>query len=507
MADTPDTLGQTNPINPAQITDLREIGVSGLRRWSGFVLDDFLPQLLQWKGIDIYREMAYNDPDIGAILFGIRMMCRRVAWRVEPATQQPYDVDSAKWLDTCFNDMSRTWMDTVDEILFNMLPFGHAPMEVVYKRRGGKSSNPSYKSKYSDGRIGWLKFEIRHPDTIWRWAFDDHGGILGLWQMAPPRYIQTFIPIEKLALFRASVNKNNPEGFSVLRNAYRPWYLKKNLENIEAIGAERDLAGLPVAKVPPEILSSGASPAQKQMAQMIKNIVTNIKRDEQEGVLWPLAYDANGNELFKLELMSSAGSRQFDTDKIINRYRQSIMMTVFADFLLLGHNSSGNRSIVETRSDLFCTAVGAFMDIICDVMNRHMIPKLFELNPDLEISDYPQVKHGDLMASDLDALSNYFLRLSQTGMPMWPNTELQKYLMDAAHAPKPVDPMKVADELEVQPRTNSKPSEQIEIPADPMQTIDAGYPYPTYDIPTPGEPAVRSGEASTPFPPYPVPKL
>lgn len=491
-------------INPQQILDFRELGVTGLRRYSGFVLEDFLPQLLQWRGIDLFREMAWNDPDVGAMLFGIRMMCRRVPWRVEPATQLPYDIDAAKWLESCLNDMSRTWLDTADEILFNMLPFGHAPMEIIYKRRGGNNPNPSFKSKYSDGRIGWRKLEIRHPDTIWKWEFDDHGSILGLWQLAPPRFLHTFIPIHKLALFRTTGNKNNPEGFSVLRNAYRPWYMKKNLENIEAIGIERDLAGLPVAKVPPDLLSSGASAAQKSQLAQIQKIITNIRRDEQEGVVWPLQYDSAGNEMYKLELLSAPGQRQFDTDKVINRYRQSIMMTLLADFMLLGHNSAGNRSIVEKRADMFSTAVGSFMDIMADVMNRYAVPRLFEMNPDLEVSDYPQIKHGDLQSADLEALSNYFQKLSTTGMPLWPNPELQKYLMEAAHAPKPVDPMKVAEELEVQPRREMGPSGQkVILPFDPNLEPTYDIPYP--DIPTPGAPPVNPGESSTPFQPYPLP--
>lgn len=493
-------------INPNTVIDFREFGVSGLRRYSGFVLDDFLPQLQQWKGIDIYREMAYNDADIGAVLFGIRMMCRRVPWRVEPSTMQPFDIEAAKWVETCLNDMSRSWLDIVDEILFNMLPFGHAPMEMVYKRRCGNNPNPSMRSKYSDGRIGWRKFEIRHPDTILRWQFDDFGGIQGLWQLAPPKFENTFIPIKKLALFRTTANKNNPEGFSVLRSAYRSWYLKKNLENIEAIGMERDLAGMPVAKVPAELLSPNASPQQQAQLAQIQKIITNIRRDEQEGVVWPLVYDSAGNELYKLELMSAPGQRQFDTDKVINRYRQSMMMTCLADFILLGHNAAGNRSIVEKRADMFCTAIGAFMDIMADVMNRYAIPRLFEMNPDLQISDYPQLKHGDLQSTDLEVLSSYFQKLSATGMPLWPNPELQKHLMEAAHCPTPIDPMKIAQELEVQPKKEPEPGDtKVIFPMDPTQQSTMGVPK--FDSPVPGVPPVREGEASTMFPPYPEPRV
>jgi hypothetical protein len=71
-------------------------------------------------------------------------------------------------------------------------------------------------------------------------------------QIAPPYYqTRAVMPIEKLAAVPAPGQyKGNPEGQSMLRTAYRPWFFKKRLEEFEAIGVERDLAGLPVAKVP-----------------------------------------------------------------------------------------------------------------------------------------------------------------------------------------------------------------------------------------------------------------
>jgi hypothetical protein len=61
--------------------------------------------------------------------------------------------------------------------------------------------------------------------------------------------------------------------------------MKKNIENIEAIGVERDLAGLPMAMVPAELLSKNASNDQKALLSEIKNIVINVRRDDVETLL------------------------------------------------------------------------------------------------------------------------------------------------------------------------------------------------------------------------------
>jgi hypothetical protein len=65
-----------------------------------------------------------------------------------------------------------------------------------------------------------------------------------------------FIPIEKMLLFRTTVQRNNPEGRSMLRTAYRPWRNKKRIEEIEGVGIERDLAGLPMARIPGKFFSN-----------------------------------------------------------------------------------------------------------------------------------------------------------------------------------------------------------------------------------------------------------
>ncbi len=451
-----------------QIIDMREIGATGLKRFSGFIYEEFLPQLTGWKGVAVYKEMGDNDPTVGAVLFAIKMLCRKVDWRTTPASKEPFDQEAADFLKTVMDDMSQTWIDTIDEIL-EMLKYGYNLNEIVYKRRCGDSLDPSMRSKFSDGRIGWRKLSTRSQDTIYRWQFDDHGGIQGVEQLAPPHYYHVTIPVEKFLLFRTTVNKNNPEGRSILRNAYRPWFLKKNIENIEGIGIERDLAGLPVALVPPEILSSGASPQMKQILGNIKEIVTNIRRDEQEGIVFPLAYDQNGKPMYELKLLSTGGQRQFDTDKIINRYDKRIAMCALADFILMGQEAVGSFALASSKTEIFATAISAYLDIIADVFNRFAIPRLFELN-DFQISDYPKIEHGDLESVDLKELGDYIQKLSGAGAPLFPNLELEKYLMKVAGLPEPLDEA-AATEMQVEPKQPPKKTNVREIPADENQTL------------------------------------
>jgi hypothetical protein len=416
-------------------SDYAELGSSGLKRTSGFVIEEILPALQGIRGARVYREMSENDPVIGSIMFAIEKVITRLDWRVDPGDDSEESAAAAVFVEQCLNDMSESWDSTLSNIL-SMLPFGYAWHEIVYKRRGGPGQkDPVRRSKYSDGRIGWRKFAIRAQETLWSWEFDRDGGIQGFVQVDPygSDRGRVVIPIDKSLLFRVSTTKNNPEGRSLLRNAYRPWYFKRRIEEIEAVGVERDLAGLPVAYVPPEYLSSTATVEQQQVLAAVQSIVTNIKRNEQEGIVFPTVYDDGGNKMFDLTLMSSGGSRQFDTDKIISRYDQRIAMSVLSDFILLGHERVGSFALGTSKMDLWSMAVDAIAKSIAEVINTHAIPRLLALNG-MNVETPPFLAYGEVSHVDLGEIGDFVQKLTAAGVIM-PDPTLESYMRDVAGLP------------------------------------------------------------------------
>lgn len=423
--------------DPQQEPDpLVEVGVTGLEQYSGRIHEEFLPKLYGRKATRIYKEMADNDPIVGSMLFAIGMLVRQVEWRVEPVSSQPVDVEIAEFVDSCFHDLHGTWDETLGEIL-SMLWCGYSLLEEVYKYRRGPAER-SLSSRHRDGRIGWRKLAPRAQETIENWHFDEESGqeVVGLRQMALPDYVPRDIPMTRILHFRTLSHKDNPEGRSLLRNAYRPWYFKKHIEEIEGIGIERDLAGLPIAYVPPALLSKSASAEEKALLSQIHAVLRNVRRDEKEGVVFPLARDSDGNELYRFSLLTSGGRRNFDTNAVINRYDRRIAQTVLADFLLLGQEGrTGSYALADSKTDLFAVAIGAILDAITQTFNRHAIPRLLSLNPFGEV-EAPQLVHGDIEKIDLAKLGAYCVQLAQSGIPLSdPATE--RYLRMQAGLPEP----------------------------------------------------------------------
>lgn len=422
-------------IGGGPLTPLLELGTTGLKTTGGRVWEELLPQLQGPRAIAIYREMALNDPTVGAMLRAIEMLIRRVEWNTKPASDDAMDVARAEFVQQCIDDMSETWADTLAGFL-SFIRYGFSVHEEVYKRREGPSSDPKLSSKYNDGRIGWARLPARAQDTIDQWIWDENGTLLGCVQKAPPDFRDRLLPWNRFLLFRAGGEKSNPEGQSVLRTAYRPWFFKKRIEEIEGIGVERDLAGLPTALVPPELLAADAPENLKQQLRQIEVLLRNIRRDQREGVIFPQSFDENGKPLYELKLLSTGGRRQFDTSDIVGRYDTRIAMSVLADFVLMGHEKVGSFALASSKTDLFAVALGAWLDVVTEQMNRFAIPRLLRLNAFPFGEKLPTLEHGDIETVDLAEISAYVTQLVGAGVIV-PSPGLEKHLLQNAGLPEP----------------------------------------------------------------------
>lgn len=430
---------------------MQEYGRLGQRRWGGAFYEEFLRELQGRRGMEVYREMSDNDDVIGAILYAIELMIRRVDWDVQPGGPAEADKAAADFVRECMDDMSDTWTDTISEIL-SFLTYGWSAHEIVYKRRCGISRNPQLNSKYTDGLVAWQKLPIRAQESLYQWEYDNRDNLIALTQMPPPDYELITIPAEKLLFFRTKSRKGNPEGRSVLRNAYRDWYFKRRIQEIEGIGIERDLAGFPTLTAPPGMnIWDTDDPEMNTIRSNAQNIVTNIRRDSLEGIVMP--------DGWKLELLSTGGERQFDTNKIIERYDTRIAMTVLADFILLGHQQVGSFALSSDKTHLFAMAICAYLDIICETFNNKAIPQLLAMNGDhfAGITDFPQLTHGDVEDVDIGKLGDFVSKMTAAGVII-PDEGVEDYLREAAGMPERLDDYQAAPGADRNPDRIRRPA-------------------------------------------------
>lgn len=416
------------------------LGVAGDNTHNGQIrADEFLPELRGKKAIRKYREMRDNDSTIGAVMYATEQVLRDVKLKVVAANDSTEAKAEKEFVETVLTDMDHTLEDHIAEAL-SSLSYGFAWFEVVYKRRGGPNFR-DYKrySKHTDGRIGIRKLAIRAPWTVSKFDVDQKSGdVLGLYQEGSQFGKSHYIPTNKSLYYKTTAINGDPSGRSILRNAYTSYEYLNNLQAIEAIAVERELAGIPVARIPSEYLSSDASSAQTAFRANLEDILRDVKFNEQGYIITPSdTYpDKDGSptniRLVDVELMSSNGSRNIDIDPIVSRYQHDIARSVLSEFLLLGaHSAGGSYALSKSKTDLFLRALESYIGAITDVLNKQLIERLWQLNG-LSYDTMPYIEAGDVAPHDLREIAAFLRNLNGADINVSDHPEVIQDLMDIA---------------------------------------------------------------------------
>lgn len=388
-----------------------EIGRSGLDHSFGNMYEEFLSELRGTTGIKTYREMRDNDPIVGAFMHAINQIFREARWDVEVPKGGP-EKDADKLRDAMTN-MEHSWNDFISDAI-TMTAYGWSWFEQVFK-------------KQKSGIITWKKFAFRAQQSLDRWDLDDNGNVYGMYQRPAPDYREYYIPLAKSVHFKTESAGGNPEGRSILRNAYRPYYFKKYIEEIEGIGLERDLTGVPMLTLPEGMNMQDDDDKVQAAITYAKRLISNIRRDEQDGILLP-----NG---WNFELLSSPGSRQFDTVSVINRYNKEMAVTVLAQFIMLGMERTGSYALAEEQTDMFYLCLEGWMDALATSFNRQAVKMFFNLNGVEDLRYMPYLVHTPIRRYTLKDFGEYINKLAGADV-LEIDDDLKKFVKDYARMQK-----------------------------------------------------------------------
>lgn len=382
-----------------------ELGTVNPTRVGSTLYQDFLPQLSGSRAARVYEEMSWNDATVGGILYAIEQLVRQVEWTVESDSVEVID-----FLNENIKGLEQSWDDFISAALTE-LSFGWSLFEIVYR--------------LDNGRVYWHKFGFRTQSSLHKWHLNDKGD-LEAFEQTMRGGSTVIIPAEKLIHFRTMTGEGRPEGRSWLRRAYRSWYFKKRIEDITAIGVERDLNGIPIAYVPSEVLLAGPG---DDAYDTVKDIVTGVKVDEQQGILFPSDVDPdNGAKLFEFDLLAPQGRSKTDSLQYIRALSMDIASVMLAQFIGLGRDAVGSRALAEPQQELFQMALGALLDSIEEQFHRQATERLLAING----MEGGRIVHGELRDVDTEAISQFMLRIAQAGFDWTAERE---------------DPMSVPDEL------------------------------------------------------------
>lgn len=404
---------------------LSEMGTLGLKQVKGQIYEESRKELRYPEAAKTFRLMA-QDATVASALSLFEMMISQVDWQVDTGTDDsPEMAAKAKFLRECIDDMEHTWREFIKEVT-SEFTYGFSVHEKVFRRRLHANG-----SRYNDGKIGIKKLPVRSQDTLKEWVYSDDGrDLIGVKQDLASvqnglRYVQLAgsnggteitIPRKKFLLFRVDPKRDNPEGQSPLRNCYFAWKYRTVIEEQEAVGVTRDMNGMPTLYIPPRYMSEDASDAEKAIYDYYKRIIRNIQNNEQSGMILPQAFDPESRQpLFKFELTSTQGSKMYDTDAIIRRWDNKILMTLFADMLKMGQDQVGSYSLAGAKTNIMSLAIESRLKEIEDVLNTDLVKQLFALNGYAPSEELPKLKYGELDRIDLEEFSSAVQRIFSVG--------------------------------------------------------------------------------------------
>lgn len=401
-----------------------QISAPGLKRVGGRIYEEFLQELRFPHGLRAYDEMRKNSGTVGGFLRATEASFRSVRWFTVPSDDSPRAVAHAAFAESCRRDMQMTWSNIVSNAI-TFLPFGFSAMEMTFKERRGKEGLP--KSLFDDGKIGFADLSLIGHDSILEWAYDPVkvNELIGIWQIAPPKYERVLIPREKFLLFRTKAEKDNPEGHSILREGYYDYYNMVRLEAVESISLERTGAGIPVVHLPKGATSKadGANSDEEKAEELVRS----VRVDEQGGVVEPEGWQ------FRLERPTGRLDPQL-FDLAIKRHRSGMLMSVLAVFLELGTARVGSFALAQQGRSFFETAFEGYVMAFEETYNEEAVPLLFELNG---VDDQlPQLTHATIAGTDIESLTDAVKNLTDSGYLDPEDPMIRNYFKDLLRLPR-----------------------------------------------------------------------
>lgn len=464
-----------SPLDQPERFRLGEVGALALRVFNGVTQDELRRELNWPNSITTYKQMSDHSA-INAPLTLFSNIIAKATWVYKPpenATEE--EKNQVKIINQMMGDMEHSWGDFIQDVLSSNV-FGFCVNEKVYRKRYKANG-----SMYDDGIIGWKKLPIRVQESISKFIFSEDGNdVIGVQQNLSAindiynRFSRKSnlinIPRSKFLLFRTGKHRGDPFGKSPLRDAYLAWRFLTQLEELEALGVAKDLNGIPVLRLPPQVLSADGSPENQDQRLYFENAIRNLQVGEQMGIILPALYDEQGKSLYDIELLSTDGKKNFDLNKIKEYYRGLIFISLFADILLQGNANTGSFALGSIKNSLSGAYAERLISNIAEVIQNDLIRQTYEIN------SWPTDRMGkldfdNLDNTDIESLSKYLQRVASVGL-----LEKDRAVLNAVRQGIGIDPL--PEDLEPQldlitPET-SRASEGLATPFEGTRTSDGG---------------------------------
>lgn len=197
----------------------------------------------------------------------------------------------------------------------------------------------------------------------------------------------------------------------------------------------------------------------------------NLQMNEQSAVILPQMIEPESRTpMFKLDLLSVDGKKNFDISKIKEYYRGLIFISLFADILLQGVTNTGSFALGSIKNSLSGAYAERLISNIAEVIQNDLIRQTYEIN------SWPTERMGkldfdNLDNTDVESLSKYLQRVASVGL-----LEKDRAVLNAVRQGIGIDPLPedLPPQQDLLTPETSRASDGLATPFDGTRTTEGG---------------------------------
>ncbi len=333
-------------------------GTSGTEIYARYFDEEYLWKLQRDKGIAVYDKMRRSDGQVAMLLSAVKSPILSAKWSIEPADESDQAYKIADFIRfVLFKDIfytggnkRNTWREIIENVL-TTIDFGFSVFEIIHKQVRGHKVWGDY--------IGLADIGYRHQRSILEWKLEQDGSIEYVRQLVNGD-LRVDVQISGRNLLVFSVNKegDNYAGISMLRPCYGSWFRKDIYRKLQAIGIERAAKGIPVGKVPQEMVGQDGF---EETLSAFQAVLDQLSAHEKNAIVMPAGF-----ELAELKITHDSEKVQ----NVINSENIEMSKRFMTTFLELGTGgNSGSHSLGTDLSSIFLNGLNYIAEGVCEKFN------------------------------------------------------------------------------------------------------------------------------------------
>lgn len=330
-----------------------------------------------------------------------------------------------------------TWLDFVDNMCTD-LKYGFSLTNLVLEKKTAGQYKNSYCIKslsprsqgnvhgwYWDENLRYLEGVVFKPmlkkDRVK--AFGNFNSQIlsnSLTEYRNGNYVP--VAIENLIHTTHNGTLNNPQGNPPLIAAYQAFYEKKLVETLEISGATKDLAGILILRVHPDLLEKAASPdvypeAAKELAAL-QDDANQLHTGKSTFLMLSSESDEVSKKFhYDVTLQGvDGGGKQYSTKEIIEQKKTAIYNVFGTKNLIQGEGATGSNSLAEAQTSTHNYYVVRSINSKVDVIENSLVTKLLAANSiEIDYKDMPSFVPADHVTPSIDEISKTVQRMKSVG--------------------------------------------------------------------------------------------